>query len=62
MNRGDAENNCKHIHAAMEPGLLQVMLSSFLSPHHVSEHLGPSFKALNPLGPQFLHLGMSLLL
>ena len=40
----------------MEPGLRQVMLSSFLPPHH--EHLGPSFKALNPLGPQFLHPGM----
>ena len=58
MNRGDAENNCKCIHAVMEPGLLQVMLSSFLPPHHVSEHLGPSFKALNPLGSQFLHPGM----
>ena len=56
MNRGDAENNCKCIHAVMEPGLRQVMLSSFLPPHH--EHLGPSFKALNPLGPQFLHPGM----
>ena len=56
--RRDAEGNCKYIHAMMELGLLQVTLSPFLPPHHVLERLGPNFKALNPLGPQFLYLGI----
>lgn len=56
--RRDAESNCKYIHAMMELGLLQVTLSPFLPPRHMMEHLGPNFKALNPLGPRLLYLGI----